>query len=36
VSHDQEVEGTSGLSSDKPGVDPSNRHHPDEGGTPTD
>jgi len=36
VSHDQDVEGASGLSSDKPGIDPSNRHHPDEGGTPTD
>jgi hypothetical protein len=35
VSHDQDVEGASGLTSDKPGIDPSNPHHPDQGGTPT-
>jgi hypothetical protein len=35
VSHDQAVEGEQGLSSDKPGVDPSDRRHPQDGGVPT-
>ena len=36
VSHDQAVERDQGLSSDQPGVDPSDRERDGEGGMPTD
>lgn len=36
VTHDQDVERDQGLSSDKPGVDPSDRDHADEGLPTTD
>jgi hypothetical protein len=35
VSHDQAVERDQGLSSDQPGVDPSDRERDGEGGMPT-
>ena len=35
VSHPQEPEGRQGTTADSPGVDPSDRHHPDGRGTPT-
>ena len=35
VSHPQEREGRQGTTADSPGVDPSDRHHPDGPGTPT-
>jgi hypothetical protein len=35
VSHPQEAGGQQGTTADSPGVDPSDRHHPDGPGTPT-
>jgi hypothetical protein len=35
VTHDQEVERDQGLSSDKPGIDPSDRDRAGKGGLPT-
>lgn len=34
VTHEQDADGEQGLSSDRPGVDPSDRHHTAEGGLP--
>ena len=35
VSHPQQPGGQQGTTADSPGVDPSDRHHPDGRGTPT-